>query len=1136
MLPTTEFTLPQLQGSNIEEHFYNLGVAHSEPYLHLSKGLANAKVPKQPDYWAAVSGWVRYEADGSYEPVPYPAEHALVFDVETMYKISPFAVMATAVSPTHWYSWTSAWLLGESDNPEQLISLPGKVPTLLVGHNVGYDRARIQEEYHLERTQNRFMDTMSLHAAVTGLSSHQRAPWMKHKKNKRLAMAKRMAEQGMPDDNGSDSNGSMSPRWEDLSSMNSLADVAKLHCGIEVDKSARDWFGSEDKQEILTEFQDLMTYCANDVAITQKVFAAVLPAFLKACPNPVTFAGVLHMGNSFLPVDESWEQFVERAESLYQKLTIGVDQELFKLAEQARKLIFANGPDGRPIYETDPWLQQLDWTPKKARKLPIPVPQAQDDQPHPALLGSQDTIAEIAAEGDTATQPVSTDGTEQQPATTTDEPLAELPPQPKPQDPSPPPITLSEQQIGEASSGPVPADESATEAPAVPTWFTHLWQPRYKHITRAAWDTMVPLLLKMTWHGFPLYYDKAHGWIYSVAKRRKHDPEGLEVESDLVPKSQRAFTLKKVTTRTLFTARSASQFEKEILASPYDLTLDICKLAPGSKSTSLDSPEAISLGEKVVDLAKTYCNKSKKEVAKDRWLSQLDWTEVEVEEESQSSAEETANFIDGSPNSTSDNPIANEKQGKKEAGKGAPAVVDLTETVWPQWYWDMHRPKAGEQGINLSIRSKAAPLLLRLKWQGHELFHSRQHAWLYRMTNEAWQKRLAEEEDAANAQWPVKFTHAADMALQDDKDHVYFKLPHKDGSDSNVGSPLSKTFIPAFEDGTLSSEYPAAAAALEMNAQCSYWISARERVMKQLVVWRSETHKRGFPEDSPHEKHGMILPQVVTMGTVTRRAVESTWLAASNAKKNRLGSELKAMIRAPPGYSIVGADVDSEELWICCVMGDAQFGVHGATAIGWMTLEGTKSAGTDLHSKTASILGISRDKAKVFNYSRIYGAGVKHAVQLLLQANPKLSRDAANNLAKSLYASTKGLKQHTTNNPFKRKFWYGGTESHVFNTLEAIAMANDPRTPALGCGITTALAKDNLPATERSKAGEDFMPSRINWVVQSSGVDYLHLLIVSMEYLTRRVSQELIIPVAPSKIAHRGLSSLPSSSTSMHGS
>jgi DNA polymerase gamma 1 len=32
--------------------------------------------------------------------------------------------------------------------------------------------------------------------------------------------------------------------------------------------------------------------------------------------------------------------------------------------------------------------------------------------------------------------------------------------------------------------------------------------------------------------------------------------------------------------------------------------------------------------------------------------------------------------------------------------------------------------------------------------------------------------------------------------------------------------------------------------------------------------------------------------------------------------------------------------------------------------------------------------------------------------------------------------------------------------------------------------------------------GSDYLPSRINWVVQSSAVDYLHLLLVSMNWLT----------------------------------
>jgi hypothetical protein len=44
-------------------------------------------------------------------------------------------------------------------------------------------------------------------------------------------------------------------------------------------------------------------------------------------------------------------------------------------------------------------------------------------------------------------------------------------------------------------------------------------------------------------------------------------------------------------------------------------------------------------------------------------------------------------------------------------------------------------------------------------------------------------------------------------------------------------------------------------------------------------------------------------------------------LTASNAYEDRSGSELKAMIQAPSGYKFVGADVDSQELWIASLFG-----------------------------------------------------------------------------------------------------------------------------------------------------------------------------------------------------------------------
>ncbi|MCP5804348.1 hypothetical protein NL322_27620, partial [Klebsiella pneumoniae] len=89
-------------------------------------------------------------------------------------------------------------------------------------------------------------------------------------------------------------------------------------------------------------------------------------------------------------------------------------------------------------------------------------------------------------------------------------------------------------------------------------------------------------------------------------------------------------------------------------------------------------------------------------------------------------------------------------------------------------------------------------------------------------------------------------------------------------------------FLPLLESGRLQSLHPsrasgdAARGALEMNAQCSYWISARDRIERQVVVWDGEAETRmGF---APHdERRGLILPQVITMGTVTRRAIEKTW-------------------------------------------------------------------------------------------------------------------------------------------------------------------------------------------------------------------------------------------------------------------
>ncbi len=93
-----------------------------------------------------------------------------------------------------------------------------------------------------------------------------------------------------------------------------------------------------------------------------------------------------------------------------------------------------------------------------------------------------------------------------------------------------------------------------------------------------------------------------------------------------------------------------------------------------------------------------------------------------------------------------------------------------------------------------------------------------------------------------------------------------------------------------------------------------------------------------------------------------------------------------------------------------------------------MNLQGKKKDGTDLHSKVANLVGISRDQAKVkeyklqkrslindgfikvFNYGRMYGAGKAFAEKLLMQFNHQLSVVEAKEKANLMYSKTKGIR------------------------------------------------------------------------------------------------------------------------------
>lgn len=124
VIPDISFQLPKLQGINIQEHFRNIAEEQSQDYMEYLKDLAGSKLPSTPKSWnyhegeikitchivffstwfqSNLSGWTKYNSDGTSEIVNYPDDRALVFDVEVCMNEGSYPTLATAVSSDAWY-------------------------------------------------------------------------------------------------------------------------------------------------------------------------------------------------------------------------------------------------------------------------------------------------------------------------------------------------------------------------------------------------------------------------------------------------------------------------------------------------------------------------------------------------------------------------------------------------------------------------------------------------------------------------------------------------------------------------------------------------------------------------------------------------------------------------------------------------------------------------------------------------------------------------------------------------------------------------------------------------------------------------------------------------------------------------
>lgn len=574
-------------------------------------------------------------------------------------------------------------------------------------------------------------------------------------------------------------------------------------------------------------------------------------------------------------------------------------------------------------------------------------------------------------------------------------------------------------------------------------------------------------------------------------------------------------------------------------------------------------------------LLRYHLNKEK--TLQDPWMSQLNWNSKKILGVKNKKLSVKAQLEDD---------IKREEERRKPMGIARaidkvcndPSDKPKHYTGAPEWYRSLC-PKANSYfdiswnrcPLDISLSTAVAPLLLQLAYCDHPLYRTHHHGWGYLVS--------ISNEEKIRRQALVNEYFPGAVILDKHSCHEEYKLPanaklkyekdigsissqmeffSKRGENSclfiqydfkkmslnahqvgNVGNPLGKGFTDSIEEGIISSFGSwEAQQVLTLGIGLTSWRNTRSRIISQFVVELKDSDFSSREANSVGKKDlvGAILPQVVPAGTITRRATEQLWLTASNVRPDRVGSEFKGVVTPFPGYCFVGADVDSQELWIASLIGDSKFGEHGATPLGWMSLQGQKSSGTDMHSITAAELSqgrpglVSRNIAKAFNYARIYGSGKGLARSMLRDCSKELSDDEISSIIDRMFQRTKGRQMYQLTKLGKRQAaihdlnlkeisaqdlenmskltgfspfqlanhrlsrYSGGSESAMFNKLEEIAKSKHPATPFLGSRITRTLEPDVILRSYQ-------LNSRINWVVQSSAVDFLHLLLVCMKWL-----------------------------------
>jgi DNA polymerase gamma 1 len=323
-------------------------------------------------------------------------------------------------------------------------------------------------------------------------------------------------------------------------------------------------------------------------------------------------------------------------------------------------------------------------------------------------------------------------------------------------------------------------------------------------------------------------------------------------------------------------------------------------------------------------------------------------------------------------------------------------------------------PKWSTQAIN--CQSVSGHLLVQLKWNDQHLLFSRDRGFYLSNGND---------------------------------------LPHPKKGDKNVVRLFSKNFFEYFDKEIITSDSNLAEDILGTVMKTSFWVGNQSRFNQAVDLVPNESGDL------------LLLPEIVSIGTTTRRASSKIWHVLPKPSSKKLGSGFMSFIKPSKGHVILHADLDSVEAVIAALYNLDRSGKSNIFTES--VIYGVKENDTDVHSINAKMFNIPRSAAKAFLYSSLYGSGIKGLATTLLGNNPSLGLSAATDMATQFLNGLRGSK--------KDGFYVGGTASRCFNYL--IELTKKDTAGFLNSDYSHALKQDVV--------NNDFFTSRANAGIQSVG-------------------------------------------------